>query len=151
MCFGQWCHWDERMRCRLWGQSDESGIVLSRVAQFVKERSTVLYFAVIILWFVECSGFSVLMPCCKLFHLHVLMPLCPISLSLFSLFLSRFLSPCTDCVVWIGNQGLAFRGRNSRFSELSTVSASLVDLERTSNCAGSLFHFLISGSGSNQS
>ena len=125
-------------------QAADHGIIYVR-------RSTVLHFTVISLWFVECSGFSVLMPCCKLFHLHVLMPLCPISLSLFSLFLSRFLSPCTDCVVWIGNQGLAFRGRNSRFSELSTVSASLVDLEGTSNCAGSLFHFLISGSGSNQS
>ena len=40
---------------------------------------------------------------------------------------------------------------NSRLSELSTASVSLVDSERTSDCAGSLCHFLISGSGSNQS
>ena len=79
-------------------------------------------------------------------------PFCPILSSLISLSLSHSVAVYgLSGGVWIGTQGLAFRGRNSRFSELSTAGVSLVDLERTSDCAGSLFHFLISGSGSNQS
>ncbi len=69
-----------------------------------------------------------------------------------SLFLSRIVSPCMGHLgSGSGLKAWRLGVANSRLSELSTASVSLVDLERTSDCAGSLFHFLISGSGSNQS
>ena len=68
-----------------------------------------------------------------------------------SLFLSRIVSPCMGHLgSGSGIKAWRLGVANSRFSELSTVSVSLEDLERTSNCAGSLLHFLISGSGSSQ-